>query len=148
VGYDEAFGATGSALVVAENLFFGVRIEAALAKMGWTVRSAGTPEQAAEAAREGAFDLAIVEFGGRKFDACAVTVALKAESAAITVLGFMPHVRLLEAHGAAKDAGCDLLIPNSAVSTRLPEIVARLMARSVSKPDAVAAAQAVATEAE
>lgn len=114
-------------LVVDDDLFFAVRIETTLKKLGYDVRVVGNADAAVGLAQERTPALAIVNFGSTRLPATEVVERLKALHDAPLVLGFVPHKQMPFVRQNAMAAGCDRLIANSALSMRLPQIIARLV---------------------
>jgi CheY-like chemotaxis protein len=135
---EESVPGSPRALVVENDLFFAVRIETTLKRMGYAVRTVGSAAEAMQAIEESAPALAIVDFGKDALAPLDVTRRLKALPDAPPVLGFISHVVLPEKRPAAKEAGCDLLVPNSAVSMRLPQLIERLNAHDLAAAAALA----------
>jgi CheY-like chemotaxis protein len=124
---DQTVLGSPDALIVENDLFFAVRLESALKRLGYTVRTAGTIEEAHKAIARQTPQLAVISFGREALQPLALTRLLKALPDAPSVIGYISHVILAEHRAEAKAAGCELLVPNSSISTRLPELVARLM---------------------
>lgn len=133
---------TRTALVVDNDLFFTVRIEKTLIAMGYRVCVAMDRTTALAAVATTTPGLVLVAFGKAELDPVALVQQLKALPAPPQVLGYIAHVRLPAVREEARQAGCDLLVPHSAVHTRLPLLIDRLQARDM------AAAQQIADEAE
>ncbi len=119
--------AIGNILVVEDDLFFSVRIESVLKKLGYAVAVIGEKEKALEYARQHKLALAIVNFGSDRVAPADVTRHLKELPDAPPVMGFCPHVWMPQVRPNALAAGCDLLVANSALTMRLPQLVAKLL---------------------
>ncbi|MCS6776090.1 MAG: hypothetical protein RMJ43_02280 [Chloroherpetonaceae bacterium] len=130
------------ALVVDNDLFFTVRIEKTLTAMGYRVCVAMDRTAALAKVSAATPALALIAFGKSELDPVALVQQLKALPAPPQVLGYIAHVRLPAVREEARQAGCDLLVPHSAVHTRLPFLIERLQAHDI------AAAQQIADEAE
>ena len=114
-------------LVVENDLFFSARIESVLKKLGYAVEVIGNKELALEYARRHKPALAIVNFGSDRIAPADVTRHLKELPDPPPVLGFCPHVWMPQVRPNAIAAGCDLLVANSALTMRLPQLVAKLL---------------------
>src|SRR5579871_6709704 len=124
----ETHGGRGGAevLIVDDDLLFSVRIETGLKRLGYTVTVAGSGAAAFKSASTNPPALAIVNFGNARIPAFEIVQELKAQERPPTILGFVSHTKLVELRPAAKEAGCDLLVANSALALRLPQLAARL----------------------
>lgn len=125
-GVSASESAAPEALVVEDDLFFAVRIETTLKRLGYAVHIVGSEEEAVAQAEASPPTLAIVNFGSRKFAPGDVVKRLKALPNAAPVLGFVSHVWIPQVRPNALIAGVDLLVANSALSMRLPQLVERL----------------------
>ncbi len=114
-------------LVVEDDLFFSVRIESVLKKLGYAVHVIGDKEKALEHARQHAPALVIVNFGSDRVSPADVTRHIKELPHPPPVLGFCPHVWMPQIRPNALAAGCDLLVANSALTMRLPQFVEKLL---------------------
>ena len=117
-----------NALIIEDDLFFSVRIEKTLQKMGYTVNVATTTQQAVTQSETAPPDLIILNFGNERMDAAATVEHLKTAHPAARVLGHVSHVNMAFVRPNAMRAGCDLLVANSALTMRLPQLVEKLLA--------------------
>lgn len=108
-------------VVVVEDLFFATRIAATAARIGVAVEAVPAA-RALEACRAGA-DLVIVDLHGPG-DPLGLLRALEADPATreVPVLGFHAHVDR-ELAAAAAAAGADRVLPRSAFTVKLVEIL-------------------------
>lgn len=113
-------------LVVDDGLLFSVRIENILRKLGYSVKVVGNEPEARAWANAHPLVLAIINFGSERTSAADTVRHLKALPHPPAVLGFISHTWIPQVRPAAMEAGCDLLVANSVISTRLPQLVARL----------------------
>jgi CheY-like chemotaxis protein len=115
-------------LAAVDDLFFGVKIQEAARTLGIPVLLVRSPEEAARMARERRPALAIVDLQSETCRPLEVIRRLKmdAELRAIPVLGYVAHVRD-DLKREARDAGCDSVVPRSAFSAQLPEILRRYL---------------------
>ncbi len=116
-------------LVVDEGLFFAVRIEKALERLGYRVRVVTRADAAIEQVRDAKPDLVIVDFGSAGLSPAELVARIKSLADPPRVLGFVSHKMLPELRPLAEAAGCDVLVANSAISMRLPDLVADLVPR-------------------
>jgi CheY-like chemotaxis protein len=77
------------------------------------------------AARRGGVSRIVVDLADERLDVPALLRGLRAdaEAAAVPVVGFFPHVRA-DVRESALAAGCDVVLPRSAFSARLPDVLA------------------------
>ena len=118
-----------TALVIESDLFFSVRIEKTLQKMGYAVKVTTTGEQALAEAAASPPDIVILNFGEERLHAEETTRKLKDAHHAALVLGHVSHVNMPFVRPNAIHAGCDLLVANSALTMRLPQLVEKLLGR-------------------
>jgi two-component system KDP operon response regulator KdpE len=134
-------------LVVEDDLFFSVRIETTLKRLGYGVQVVVNGAAAVARAAQHPPALVIVNFGSAKLTPGEVVKQLKALPHPAPVLGFVSHKWIPQVRPNALAAGVDLLVANSALSMRLPQLVARLAPLDGSAVNMQAAAQ-VADDAE
>ena len=120
------------ALVIEDDLFFSVRIEKTLQALGYTVSVATTSEQALSQSAANSPDIVIINFGNERIDAAATVEHLKNAHHAAKVLGHVSHVNMAFVRPNAIHAGCDLLVANSALTMRLPQLVEKLTSKQIS----------------
>ena len=133
--------ALGAEIVAAvDDLFFGVKIQEAARKLNLPVALARSPEEASTLARERHPALLIVDLQAETCRPLEIIRRIKADPdlRATPILGYVAHVRE-DLMAAASGAGCDELLPRSAFSARLPEILRRFVQSSDGPlpPDAV-----------
>lgn len=114
-------------LLYCDDLFFSARIESVLKHQGFAPQTVMTVPAALDAIETLRPLFAIVRFDAIKPEPFDLTRALKTLPEPVPVLGFMPHVQIPETRPRAKDAGCDLLVPNSSIVQKLPQILAKLL---------------------
>ena len=113
-------------LIVNDDLFFTARIESTLRKLGYQVEIAGNLPTTLTMVQQFAPILTIVNFGSERVQPYAVVRQLKAQPNPAPILGFLSHVKIPAVRQEVREAGCDLLVANSALSLRLPQLVAKL----------------------
>ena len=109
-----------------DDLFFSVRMEKTLNKLGYGADVAANEEAAIARSAECDYALAIVNFGSDHLAAARLVERLKAGASPPTVLGFISHTWIPQVRPNAMAAGCDLLVANSAIVSKLPQLVAKL----------------------
>jgi len=116
-------------VVADDDLFFSARISAVLTSIGYVpvvVRTLDAFRRAlAQAPAAG-----IVNLAAHQFDAAAAVRDAKdaADTRSIPLLGFCGH-RDVARQAAAREAGCDLVVTNGAVSAGLPALLNSLVER-------------------
>ncbi|HZG54784.1 MAG TPA: hypothetical protein VEZ40_21955 [Pyrinomonadaceae bacterium] len=111
-------------LVAVDDLFFAAKIRATAEHLGVEAMFPRSLDALDAAAREGAPALVIVDLHLQRYDPFAVARLLKADEAlrAMPLVGFFSHVQV-ELQRRASSAGFDRVLPRSAFTTRLPEIL-------------------------
>jgi CheY-like chemotaxis protein len=115
-------------VVIDDNLLFSSSLTAGLKRLGYTplllddARTA--PERAASARPAGI----LVNLGSLRWDGVALVRALKAEPAlaSVPVVGFTGHTEVARIE-AARAAGCDHVVANSAISGDLASVLRRAL---------------------
>ena len=127
-------------LVIDNDLFFAVKAEATIKKMGYEAIMADTREKAIEIAKENALCLILLSYGKEFLRPLELTRELKM-IAPTPILGYIAHGKIPEMRPLSKEAGCDLLIANSAFAMRLPQMIQKLAPIGGDVPDFSAALQ-------
>ncbi|HZH29151.1 MAG TPA: hypothetical protein VEY11_00020 [Pyrinomonadaceae bacterium] len=111
-------------LVAVDDLFFAAKIRATAEHLGIDVFFPRSLDALCEAARDGAHALVVIDLHLQRYDPFAAARRLKAEEqlGRTPVVGFFSHVQV-ELQGRAGDAGFDRVLPRSAFTERLPEIL-------------------------
>jgi CheY-like chemotaxis protein len=105
-------------------MFFASKIRAVAAHLGVEVRFARSAVAAVEAAREERPSLVIVDLHSRQCDPFTLAESLKADEhlRALPLVGFFSHVQTVLQRRAER-AGYDRVMPRSAFTKHLPEIL-------------------------
>lgn len=116
-------------IALTDDLMIGSRISGMLEMAGYGVRVFADPDALREAQEAGIVDAIVLPFAARSFDGIAAIRALRADerTARLPILAFGPHVDT-EARTAARAAGATRVVTNGAFFTRMPAIVAALLA--------------------
>lgn len=111
-------------IAAVDDLFFVAKIRATAAALGVEVRFSRNQQSAINQAREANPSLIIVDLQAQQFDPFALAAMLKADPQleGCKLLGFFSHVQTALMR-QAKDAGFDSVLPRSAFSHRLAEIL-------------------------
>lgn len=112
-------------LAVLDDLFFTVKINEAAKRAGLPIEFVKTEEALLERAKMHPA-LIIFDLNYQGVDALKLVEALKAdaETKGISVIGYLSHVQG-ELKVKAQEAGCDAVLPRSAFSQNLPQILKR-----------------------
>lgn len=112
-------------LAVVDDLMFAVKIDAAARQSGVTVEYAKTQAEALEKGKSMP-SVVLLDLNHNKVDILKLIKAFKKQEdlKKISLLGFISHVDG-EKKQAAVEAGCDSVVPRSAFSMNLPQILKR-----------------------
>jgi hypothetical protein len=110
---------TPPTVLLEDDLMFGSRVRAALA--GLPVRSVYRLDQLLPALGESGATTVILNLSGAPPPTLAAVQALRA-AGPVRIIGILGHKERAE-RAAAKLAGCQVILPHSAVSTRLRALV-------------------------
>jgi len=112
-------------LAVLDDLFFTVKINEAAKRAGLPIEFLKTEEAVLERAKAHPA-LIIFDLNYQGVDALKLVEALKAdaETKGISVIGYLSHVQG-ELKVKAQEAGCDAVLPRSAFSQNLAQILKR-----------------------
>lgn len=113
-----------SVLVAVDDLFFAAKIRATAEHLGVEVWFPRSPEALGEAAKNCAPSLVVVDLHLQRHDPFAVAHRFKSDETLreIPLVGFFSHVQV-ELQRRAVEAGFDRVLPRSAFTKRLPEIL-------------------------
>ena len=111
-------------LAAVDDIFFAAKIRAAADHLGLDVRFAKSVDAVMEAARDEAPLLIIADLHAEKCNPFDLAKRLKADEQlrGVTILGFFSHVQTA-LQQRAEQAGFDRIMPRSAFSKHLPEIL-------------------------
>lgn len=119
-----------TAVLVEDNLMFGMMVEPTLRGLGYEVRTLGGGPNLAAQVAAAAPSVVLVNLTSTRFSGPELVRELKAlpELSKAGVVGYAGHV---ERHffQAGKEAGADLVVPNSAMRKALPEVLEKLQRR-------------------
>jgi CheY-like chemotaxis protein len=111
-------------LAAVDDMFFAAKIRGMAEQLGLEVSFARSVEAAIEKARAEPPALIIADLHSAKLDPFNLATLLKADDRLreITLIGFFSHVQT-ELQQRAEQSGFDKVMPRSAFSKRLPEIL-------------------------
>ncbi len=122
-------------LVLEDDLMFSVRIEKTLIHLGYAPSIFTHAAEAITFAEQNTLLLALVNFSSAQQAPGEVVRRIKAQSDPPPVLGYCSHVSMPQIRPNAIAAGCNLLVANSALTMRLPQLVAKVLTGSQSSPE-------------
>ena len=107
-----------------DDLFFAARIRATGEQLGIAVEIARDPETLLRNAQQDPPALVIVDLQAQRFDPLALATRLKADEQlrVVPIVGFLSHVEV-ELQERARAAGVDRVMPRSAFTKQLPELL-------------------------
>jgi CheY-like chemotaxis protein len=113
-------------LAVLDDLMFSSKIKTTANQLGVPLTFARSADAALAAMRKAAPGLVILDLNNPRIDPLGIVSAMKADPALATIrtVGFASHVQV-EVINAARQAGVDEVLPRSAFTTQLPEILGR-----------------------
>jgi DNA-binding NarL/FixJ family response regulator len=120
--------------LIVDDMFFAAKINAAAAAAGREVVRLRTQEQLEQLVTAPP-QLVIIDLKAERLDPLQAIAFLKSSAAlcAVPVVAFTSHVQT-ETIRRAQAAGCDVVLPHSAFTQMLPEIVAGRLDRLVRRP--------------
>lgn len=124
------------AALVDDNLMFSAMVEGPLRRLGYRVKTLAGSAAAVEALAELAPELVLVNLTSGRYPAPDLIRAIRAHPrlGRVAIVGYAGHV---ERHflQAGREAGADMVVPNSAVRSALPEVLAKLQRRRAGQDD-------------
>lgn len=116
--------AVARVLALVDDLFFGAKLLETAQRLQVPLGLVRSPDEAIASARAGRPGLIILDLNAQGCQPLETLRRLKAEAdiADIPTLGFFSHVQQ-ELKSAAAEAGCDRILPRSAFSATLPDIL-------------------------
>ena len=122
-------------LIAVDDMFFAAKILSVAQHLGKTVERVKTATEIEAAITPNLPTLLIIDLNSTKFDAVEIIASLKAQpQSSMTVLGFLSHVQI-DLRRRAEQAGCDYVLPRSAFSQLLPDILSGKMPKAVPKAE-------------
>lgn len=114
----------GVIVVAVDDMFFAAKIRATAEALNAPLRFARSSDDVKSAAREENPSLIVFDLHSRRFDVFHLARELKSDEQLrhIRLLGFFSHVQT-ELERSAREAGFDQVMPRSAFSKRLAEIL-------------------------
>jgi CheY-like chemotaxis protein len=116
--------APNSIIVAVDDMFFASKIRGTAEALGRQITMVRTVEGLIEQAELLSPSLIILDLNSTRIDPIAAIQSLKSrpELKGLPILGFLSHVQVDLKH-SAEQAGCDQVMPRSAFTQRLPEIL-------------------------
>ena len=121
-------------LVAVDDMFFAAKILSTAQQLGRPLERVKTAEQLAESVEKETPALLIIDLNSAQFQALAMIEAFKSQPSlsSMRIVGFLSHVQV-ELKGRAEQAGCDYVMPRSAFSQALAEILSGKLPNSSAK---------------
>ena len=115
---------TRTVIAAVDDMFFAAKIRAVAEHLGVNLRFAKSASAVMETARAGNVSLVLVDLHSQKLQPLELARQLKADAKlnSITLVGFFSHVET-ELQQAAQAAGYDRVMPRSAFTRNLPQIL-------------------------
>ena len=113
-----------SVIAIVDDLFFASKIRGTAEALGVAVSFPRHADGVRELIQRNPPALIICDLHSEKFDLLGLARTLKADAATrdIPLIGFFSHVQT-DLQKAAEDAGFDRVMPRSAFTTKLPQII-------------------------
>lgn len=120
----------GTAALVEDNLMQAMQIEPQLRSLGYQVRTLAPGPEAVEALARHAPALVLVNLTSTRFAGANLVRQIRQhpDLAKVPVVGYAGHVER-QFFQAGREAGADMVVPNSAMSRALPEVLRKLERR-------------------
>lgn len=111
-------------IAAVDDLFFASKIRAVAEHLGATIEFARSDQSVIDSARRETPAVIVIDLHSQKFHAVELAAQLKKDDQlrSIHLVGFFSHVET-ELQSAAEKAGFDQVLPRSAFTNRLPEIL-------------------------
>src|SRR5712691_5427311 len=125
---------TKKVLAVVEDLFFTVKIKESAKRAGLAIEFVKSEKDAVERAKTNPA-LIIIDLNCHGFDPLKLVGTLKSspETKGISLIGYLSHAQG-ELKQQAQAAGCDTVMPRSAFSQNLPQILKRVVGHASACP--------------
>ena len=111
-------------IAAVDDLFFASKIRAVAEHLGLSIEFARSDQAVIDAARRETPVVIVIDLHSQKFQPLALAGQLKTDEQlkSIRLVGFFSHVET-ELQAAAEKAGFDQVLPRSAFTNRLPQIL-------------------------
>src|SRR5688500_2733721 len=119
---------TRRAALIDDNLLFSSQISAGLARLGLAVDTVGSPGGTVERLADAPPAVILVNLASDRLQPLGLVRAVKAEPrlAAVPVIGYTGHTEQARIQ-AGRDAGCDRVVANSAITGDLASVLGRVL---------------------
>ena len=115
-----------SGLLITGDLFFSSKVTGTAAALGMQIDVAGNPADAVSRIADGGYRVVIVDLAAPGLSLVDLMATMPADRRP-KVIAFAAHVETGRLE-AARDAGCDLVLPRSRFSAELPRLLADFLA--------------------
>jgi CheY-like chemotaxis protein len=112
-------------LIATTDMFFIAKIESVANIVGARVHFVKSTDELLAKAKIEAVSKIIIDLGSKDFDPIEAIERIRTDPglAPARVIGYLSHTEMGELGAAARGAGCDVVLPKSAFSENLPEIL-------------------------
>ena len=113
-------------VVGVDDMFFAAKISGAAVTVGASITRVKSAQELMARVESHGASLVIIDLNSNKLDPIQTIRYLKSkpELKAIPIIGFLSHVQV-DLMTAAQQAGCDHVMPRSAFSKKLPELLSQ-----------------------
>ena len=118
------------AIILDSNLMLSTRIEKGLQLLGYEVRVTSNTAELHAILENFQPSLVVINYNDTSYDALEVTKFLSSYQNSAHILGYVAHGEIPQLRPAAYAAGCQLLVANSAITSKLSQLVGRVMSDS------------------
>ncbi len=122
-------------LLVEDDLFFAGRIMSVLKKQGYPAERATTSENALAKISSSRPDVVVLNLASRKFDGIDLIRSISSKPDHPRILAYLSHVKIPDVRDEVLAAGADMICANSAITMRLPGILADVLSGVSSASD-------------
>ncbi|MGE3315066.1 MAG: response regulator [Planctomycetaceae bacterium] len=109
-------------ILLSQDLFFGSKVTGTAQALGLRVESLGNAARLAERLSSGNCRSVLIDLAMPGLDLAEIVSAAHSAASAPRVIAFGAHVQTTQLE-AARDAGCDEVMPRSKFSATLPDIL-------------------------
>ena len=111
-------------IVAVDDMFFAAKIIAAAEHCGKPIERLKSLADIQQSVRNHPPSLVLIDLNATKFDALEIIQWFKGQSpcAEVPIIGFLSHIQV-DLKRRAEEAGCNLVLPRSAFSQKLTEIL-------------------------
>lgn len=119
------------AVLIEDNLMFGMMVEPTLKRLGYAVKTLAGGPGTVEGVEGWEPDVVFINLTSTRYTGTDLVRQLRARPAlqSVGIIGYAGHVES-EYFQTGREAGADLVVPNSAMKSSLPEVLEKLAKRT------------------